>query len=134
MIRNLWVAAFVCFAGACIAQPQHHYPRLAFIETNAAGKEVRKLTFELTDQPAKTCISGEWKQARVVSDAGRYTESPAYTMEDGKLEVLLVNTVCDGYDSYVGAITGTTFSGEHVAYGLGIHKALGKVKGAYQAP
>ncbi|KMM75015.1 hypothetical protein ACP93_13620 [Xanthomonas sp. NCPPB 1128] len=134
MLRIIAIAACMCLLMACTTQVRHRYPTIAFVESNDTGKEVRKLTFELTDQPAKTCIAGEWKQARVVSDAGRYTESPAYTMEDGKLEVLLVNTVCDGYDSYVGAITGTTFSGEHVAYGLGFHKALGKVEGAYQAP
>ncbi|MBB6368548.1 hypothetical protein FHR56_003727 [Xanthomonas sacchari] len=134
MIRNLSIAACFFFAAACNAQPQHHYSRVAFVETNAAGKEIRKLTFELTDQPAKTCISGEWKQAHVVSDPGRYTKTPAYTITDGQLEVLLINTVCDGYDSYVGTITGTTFSGDHVAYGLGFHKILGKVEGTYTAP
>ncbi|MCW0436144.1 hypothetical protein NB723_001108 [Xanthomonas sacchari] len=124
----------MCLLMVWNAQARHRDPTIAFVESNDSGKQVRRLTLELTDKPAKTCISGEWKQAHVVTDAGRYTQAPAYTMADGQLEVLLVNTVCDEYDSYVGTINDTTFSGEHVAYGLGFHKTLGKVEGTYTAP
>ncbi|MGN2248302.1 hypothetical protein ACFWZ3_16605 [Frateuria sp. GZRR35] len=134
MIKILATAAAILLASACSAEVRSHYPTVSFVETDSAGKEVRELKFELTDRPANTCISGDWKQAAVLTDVNGYTKSPAYIMADGKLEVLLINTMCDAYDSYAGAVTGNTFSGEHVAYGLDFSKTLGKVSGAYSTP
>jgi hypothetical protein len=131
MKKIIATVAAILLASACNAEVKSHYPTVSFVETDSSGKEVRELKFELTDHPAKTCISGDWKQAIALADANGYTKSPAYILADGKLEVLLVNTLCDAYDSYAGTITGNTFSGEHVAYGLGFSKTLGKVSGAY---
>lgn len=106
-------------------------PRIVFVETDADGQEVRKLTLALTEQRARTCIAGDWKRAKVVVDADKYTRDPAYTLEDGKLNVLLVTGICDAYDSYVGELSNGTFDGEHAAYGLGSSRTLGKVTGTY---
>ncbi|GAB3361962.1 hypothetical protein [Lysobacter tyrosinilyticus] len=134
MIKIIATAAALLLASACSAEVKSHYPTVSLVETDGSGKDVRELRFELTDRPAKTCISGNWKQASVLTDTNGYTKSPAYIMADGKLEVLLVNTMCDAYDSYSGTITDNKFSGEHVAYGLGWSKTLGKVSGAYSTP
>lgn len=134
MIRIFAVTAIVLFASVCIAQDRPPYPTISFVETDGSGKDVRELKFELSDRPARTCISGDWKQATVLSDADGYTRNPAYIMANDKLEILLVNTLCDAYDSYSGTITDSKFSGEHVAYGLFFNKTLGKVSGAYSTP
>ena len=106
---------------------------ISFTETNGGGHQVRQLSFILTNESAKTCISGDWKKAKVVKDVDAYTNNPAYTLENGKLEVLLVNQMCDAYDSYVGDLSNGHFHGDHVAYGLGFNKALGSVSGTYVA-
>lgn len=126
------VLVLVALAG-CSSATMHARTRnlLSFTETDGAGREVRQLSFVLTDEPAKTCIPGDWKKARVVNDEAGYTKAPAYTLESGKLEVLLVNQMCDAHDSYVGVLAGGRFQGEHVAYGLGFSKTLGKVSGTY---
>ena len=104
---------------------------ISFTETNGEGQQVRQLSFVLTNEPVKTCISGDWKKAKVVNDIAAYTNNPAYTLENGKLEVLLVNQMCDAYDSYVGKLSNGKFLGDHVAYGLGFNKTFGSVSGAY---
>jgi hypothetical protein len=134
MVKIIATAAALLLASACSAGVKSYYPTVSFVERDSSQKDVRELSFELTDRPAKTCISGDWKQASVLADPGGYTKSPAYTLADGKLEVLLVNTMCDAYDSYSGTITGATFSGEHVTYGLGWRKVLGNVSGVYSTP
>jgi len=134
MIKIIATAAAILVASACSAEVKGHYPIISFVEMDSSGKNVRELKFELTDHPAKTCISGDWKMAAVLSDIGGYTRSPAYIMADGKIEVLLINTLCDSYDSYSGAITGKRFSGDHVAYGLNFSKTIGKVSGEYSMP
>ncbi len=103
----------------------------SFTETDSSGHQVRQLSFIFTNEPAQTCIAGDWKKAEVIEGAAGYTHNPAYTLENGRLEVLLVNQVCDSYDSYVGKLSNGQFHGEHVAYGLGFSKTLGKVSGAY---
>ena len=134
MTKIIATAAIILFTCTCAAQVKSHYPTISFTETDSSGQDIRELTFALTDRPAKTCISGDWKEAAVLKDANRYTRSPAYTLANGKLEVLLINTMCDAYDSYSGTITGNKFSGDHVAYGLSFSKTLGKVSGAYSTP
>ena len=124
------ILLLVGFSGAAQNPPT----TVSFIETDAAGQTVRKLSFALTENPAKTCISGDWKEAKVLGDEGHYTRSPAYTLDGDRLEVLLVNTLCDSYDSYTGNISGGAFSGEHVAYGLSFSKNLGKVAGEFSRP
>ncbi len=104
---------------------------ISFVETNSAGQRTRDLAFELTSQPAETCIAGNWKRANAVHDRGKYTRKSAYTLEDGRLEVLLINEMCDSYDSYVGQLSNGVFTGDHVAYGLGFSESLGKVTGQY---
>ena len=98
------------------------------------GSVARELRFSLTQNPVETCISGDWREARPLNDHGRYTKRPAYVREGDNLQVLLVNTVCDGYDSYVGKVTRGRFAGEHVQYGLGFSKSLGTVSGSLSVP
>jgi len=127
-------AVVVAFAAPwCLraAEPRSAAGVISFTETSSAGQPVRELAFNLTDEPTKTCISGTWKTARVVKDSQHYTRNPAYTLDKGRIEVLLINGPCDSYDSYIGELTDRAFRGDHVAHGLGFHKTLGKVTGEY---
>jgi hypothetical protein len=60
------------------------------------------------------------------------TAEPVYRQQDGKLEVLLVNTMCDAYDSYIGTLRAGRFSGAHVQYGWG-SRTVGQVSGVFIA-
>ncbi len=122
------IVALICLVGATGSRGPGF---IALIETNSAGHQVRELAFDLTDESTTTCLGGKWKTARAVKDPGHYTRNPAYTFREGELEILLTNGPCDSYDSYIGKVSGKAFSGDHVAYGLGFHKTLGRVTGAY---
>ena len=120
--------------GGCAKYEHPDFPVVSFTETDAAGRKVRQLQVGLTAAPAKTCIAGDWKVVEVIRDEAGYTKNPAYTLVGGKLEVLLINSFCDSYNSYIGTLSGSSFSGEHVIYGLGTSKNLGSVSGAYSRP
>jgi hypothetical protein len=128
------LVAAIFLASGCSSEVKSRYPTISFVETDSSGKNVRELAFELTDRPAKTCISGGWKQATFLRGANGYVKDPAYTRTGAKLEVLLVNTMCDVYNSYSGTIADGKFAGEHITYGLGFSKSLGKVSGVYSTP
>ncbi|WP_146096944.1 hypothetical protein [Xanthomonas arboricola] len=98
------------------------------------GRKVRTLEVCLTDLPADTCLSGDWKVAKVLKDSARGTDNPAYIRRGDTLELLLFTGICDSYDAYVGKLEETSFHGEHVNYGLFHNKALGVVSGTYARP
>lgn len=128
------VLVLVALAGcSSVATRGHAKNIVSFSEVDSNGHPVRQLSFILTNEPTKTCIAGDWKKARVVRDVSAYTRNPAYKLENGSLEVLLINQMCDAYDSYVGELSNGRFQGEHVAYGIAFDKALGKVSGTYEA-
>ena len=58
-------------------------------------------------------------------------QGPAYRLENGRLEVLLVNGPCDADHSYRGTLENGVFSGDHVTYGMRVSKTLGRVTGSY---
>ena len=109
-------------------------PIASFVETDDAGKVLRQLSFALTSKPADTCISGDWKVAKRLKGSHPDLHAPAYSWEGGRLEILLVTNICDGYVSYVGNVSAGVFKGEHVAYGLGHSKKLGNVSGTLSGP
>ena len=119
---------------ACSSATKNRHGTISFKEIDANGRDVRELTFLLTDKPAQTCQSGEWKRAKAILDSHHYTKNPAYVFENGKLQVLLVTGVCDSYDSYMGSLSGSVFTGEHVGYGLGSSEGHGTVSGTYSKP
>jgi hypothetical protein len=129
-----FILSFSLFSIGCASFSHNSHPTVTFLEADTSGKVVRNLRVQLTDSPADTCISGDWKKVKVISDSSSSTRVPAYTWHDDKLEVLLVNMVCDGYDSYIGTVADGIFQGEHVTYGLGFNKTLGTVSGTYSEP
>lgn len=128
-----WIALTLALLTGCgcSAWPSQPGRTLVLNETDDAGQPVRQLSLELTDEPAQTCRGGDWKKVVAVRDPAAYTANPAYTLAQGKLEILLVNQVCDAYDSYVGELADGRFTGKHVAYGMRFNKTLGDVSGRY---
>jgi hypothetical protein len=118
-------------AGCLAAEPAKTYDRIDFVESNTAGTVVRKLSVALTDNPAQACISGTWKQARVISDSGGAPLDPMYKTDGAKIEMLLVGNICDAYDSYVGTLDKDRFTGSRAQYGLNFFQKLGNVSGTY---
>ena len=136
MTKFIAILVSVFLLVACGQPVQSSHATLSLIETDEAGRKVRELSFELTDQPARTCLVGDWKVASALVDDSSYTEDSAYAWRDGDLEILLVNRFCDSYDSYIGRIEGGSFIGEHVLYGRGSGpmiegSTVGKVSGRY---
>ncbi|HEX7381040.1 MAG TPA: hypothetical protein VF265_02685 [Nevskiaceae bacterium] len=102
---------------------------LAFVETDAAARTVRRVSLRLTDQPAATCLGDDWKRAEVVQDRGSYVHRPAYRRHGARLEILLVNGACDDYDVYAGDLSGAVFRGRHVRFGMRFREVMGEVSG-----
>jgi len=100
-----------------------------FVLYRGRWKRDDALSFQLTDEPADTCIGGEWKQLRVISDPSQSTRSPAYLVEGRNLSILLSTGVCDAYNQLNGVLDARGFLGKHEASGL-MHGALhGRVTG-----
>ena len=97
------------------------------VEFNDSGENVRTLELELTDEPAHTCISGDWRKVKIASDPSRYTRQPAYVLSENRLEILLSTGLCDAYDSYIFDKDASLGRGEHVAYGMFGGRTLGRV-------
>lgn len=97
------------------------------VEFNDSGENVRTLGLKLTGELADTCISGNWRKAKVVSDPAHYTREPAYVLSENRLEILLNTGLCDAYDSYIFDKDASLGRGEHVAYGMLGGKTLGRV-------
>jgi hypothetical protein len=92
--------------------------------------EPQRFSFDLTDSPADTCLSGNWYQARPLEAPRDQVSKPAYRFESGQLEILLSTELCDAYTSLIGTVTGSRFQGAHVSYGLFGSTEHGKVRGA----
>ena len=134
MTKIIATLASILFLLGCNGPAKSPYATISVTETDGAGRKVRELKFALTDRQAKTCISGDWKEAKALADERQYTKSPAYIWRNGQLEILLVNSMCDSYSSYIGSVSEGVFRGEHVVYGLGSGNSVGVVSGAYSKP
>ncbi|WP_434026801.1 hypothetical protein [[Pseudomonas] boreopolis] len=96
-----------------------------------AGKGApQSFSFSLTNIPAETCISGTWYQAQPLSAPKGSVSRSAYQYQSGKLEILLSSELCDAYTSFIGSVSGASFEGSHVSYGLFGGIEHGKVSGA----
>jgi hypothetical protein len=133
-------AVFLALLGAgCVSAPA----QTADIETSAnpssvtgtwdfvvSGKNpAQSFSFALTDVPAETCISGTWYQARPLSALNGSVSRPAYQYQSGRLEILFSTELCDAYTSLIGSVSGSSFEGSDVSYGLFGSTEHGKARG-----
>jgi hypothetical protein len=93
------------------------------------GKPSREVTFVVTDEPAETCMSGEWKRLDVSGDSALHLNQPAYSVSGRNLQIQLSTDLCDAYDMLVGSLQGASFSGTHRFSGLRGSQDFGPVTG-----
>jgi len=86
-------------------------------------------TFRITDEPAKSCLSGDWKRLIAVSDTAEFAYRPAYLVEGRKLTILIWTDICDLYDKIEGELSGSSFIGKLASDGVFGAYDLGKVVG-----
>lgn len=103
--------------------------RWQFEAYDSRGKMEAKFDFEVTDEPADTCVSGKWKQLVALDGTKSTTHRPAYLLEGRNLSVLLSTALCDAYDEFRGELSADGFSGRHESSGLFGGKDHGKVVG-----
>ncbi|MFT3896310.1 MAG: hypothetical protein QM719_01190 [Thermomonas sp.] len=96
-------------------------------ETDETGKPVRTLRVQFTDRPGDACIGGNWKRVRVLSDPSRYTKDPVYDFSEDGLQILLINGICDSYDSYFFRKDEPVGQGTHDGYGMSGGETVGHV-------
>jgi len=108
--------------------------------SDTAGAALGNIVFELTSEPADTCISGTWMKARLRSSTFKsypleqWYEGdffPAYKIsagkENGKAEIALqLNAaICDAYLFLTGEYSGRDGKGDFYSFGLGNSQELG---------
>jgi hypothetical protein len=97
---------------------------------NPQHEAVATLKVTFTDEPAKSCVSGDWKVVEVVSATTRDstffpTSGPlSYQIENEKITIGR-NELCDAYLELHGPLGGPTVKGDYVASGLFGGKPLG---------
>lgn len=96
-------------------------------ETDDSGKAVRTLQLEFTDEAGDACVGGSWKRIRVLSDPSRYTNDPVYDFSNDDLQILLINGICDSYDSYFFRKGDAVGRGTHDHYGWSAAQTIGSV-------
>lgn len=101
----------------------------AFTANDAKGHLERSVVFRITDEPAQTCISGQWKRLEVVSEDAPFTRHPAYSLEGRNLSILLTNELCDAYYEFNGELDERGFSGRHETSFPGGGRTYGSVIG-----
>lgn len=76
------------------------------------GSESHDIVVMVTNEPAVTCVSGEWRQLKVLDDRSGITRNPAYSVEGRNLKVLLSTGLCDVYDDLIGELVEDRFLGK----------------------
>ncbi len=88
------------------------------------------ISFKITDEPADTCMSGDWKKLLTLRENKPTTRNPAYMLAGRNLSILLSTGLCDAYDELQGELDARGFEGRRVLSGLfggaDQGKALGK--------
>ena len=134
---------------ACAAnQPESDYEKLSretppaswnasdwvFVALGEDNKVTRSLTLRFTNEPAETCIHGDWKKAEILGDTKETSltsaAEPAYMLNGRALTVGLSANICDNYEEFQGELSAKGFAGEHYVYGLDFFENYGTVYGA----
>ena len=97
------------------------------------GNIVRSLVIRITEEPATSCMGGEWKRLKVLADSPApdlaYKGQPAYEITQRELNIDLSIDVCDGYYPLHGQLTPLGIQGTHGTLGLAGGNTLGKFYG-----
>lgn len=105
-----------------------------FVAVDKERKVIRSMTVRFTDEPAETCIGGDWKKIEILGDTKETRPTslaePAYLLDGRALTVGLSANLCDNYEEFQGELSDKGFTGKHHATGLGFYETYGTVFGA----
>lgn len=93
-----------------------------------------QVVFEVTNEPAISCIGGRWKKLRLLSESKpRLASSPAYLAEGRTLQIELTTGLCDAYNTLTGELDEDAFLGKHESFGLMHYALYGRATGRPRA-
>ena len=130
----LVVVALLCVAAGSALWASADHPVWSISVVGLKGKASGTFTLELTDEKADTCMSGDWKKARVVQSSfqplTKRLEAKDYfpTYEaDGEVLTIQLNSpgLCDAYELLSGKFSGREGRGDYSSEGLFGGTALG---------
>jgi hypothetical protein len=120
----LIVVALLC---AAVVAASARDPVWSISVLGVKGESLGALTLELTDESADTCISGDWKKARLLQSSfpslAKLFETkgyfPAYEL-NGKDITIQLNSpgMCDAYRLLTGKISAREGSGDYTSTGM----------------
>jgi hypothetical protein len=130
--NNISALAIALLAGACAAAPSDD--RLGGLWSlrisNADHREVSVATIRFTDDPARSCMGGDWKG--VVVESVTATDERFFPLSDplsysaGRSEITIGrNEICDGYLHLRGKLESGTVRGVYVSFGIEGGETLG---------
>lgn len=97
---------------------------------NPQHKVVASATISFSEQPAQSCLSGNWK--RVVVESSNTSDSSFFPISeplsfsvDGSKLTVGRNEVCDAYLHLEGVLEKDSVQGDYVSFGLGGGTRLG---------
>jgi|SRR3954471_15543986 hypothetical protein len=132
--RILVIVALLCFSPVAAQAESVTGSVWSISVLGLKGESLGTITLGLTDESARTCMSGEWKRARLISSS---FQSPAKQFETGdyfptyetKGQILTIQMnppgLCDAYLFLKGKFTEHEGKGDYVALGLGGATPLG---------
>jgi hypothetical protein len=143
MPRSAIIFSFALLIGTTLvatAAPSSN-PVWLFSLFGVKGEALGEFTLELTGEPADTCVSGEWKKARVLRNSVQWLADrleqndyfPTYIIEGGSFQVQLNPPgLCDAYTTLSGKISGNEARGEYLSEGMFGGEALGTFRASRQ--
>jgi hypothetical protein len=131
----LIVVALLC---AAVVAASARDPVWSINVTGVKGESLGALTLELTNESARTCLSGDWKKARLLQSSfqslAKLFESkgyfPTYELNGADLTIQLNSPgMCDAYILLTGKLSARDGSGDYTSEGLG----GGELRGTFTA-
>lgn len=158
MVARALLVLLTAGAASCASGPSFDFEQLsfqptpvswdlpsvwAFVVVDKKGRMVGSMTLRFTDQPAETCIGGDWKKVEILRSSGDPKRKggtaafvplgvaqPSYSLKGRALQIGLTANICDAYDEFTGELSERGFVGRFTSSGLFYHEEFGTVYGA----
>lgn len=125
--RIAFIVALWCLTPVAAQAEPSTEPVWSIVVVGLKGEPLGRLTLELTDQPAPTCMSGDWKRARILSSSFHEgTEFLAFEREGQVLTIQLNQPgLCDAYSLLSGKFSANEGKGNYTTLSIVAAKPLG---------
>lgn len=109
--------------------------RWAIVLLDEHGQMAGTIVVKLSDEPVKTCDSGNYRRVEVLADHrvddGITLHDPAYEVTGAALLIQLSTGLCDNGYAIIGGVTGNGFEGVHMSETLIVRKSDRAVRRAF---